>query len=230
MCKCLHICFLETRWKCCCSSKCRPGINAPIIDRMSLFMRRVQIVGLRARFISLSVSICVFVLSLFLLQGDESLIPRGLLVAMTSDPFQNNNIQSAGLFTTSPLCWYWKPFDIALLIFIHIASSVFFGSTSTKNPSRKESVFFKTNLTVVNTAEMPLWSDFSQQRNVSFLKTHTPPEELRSSQPTTVPALGIVCNHKHSAFFFSLGCTWYRLLRQSLRTYPFVRNEHLLRN
>lgn len=189
---------------------------------MPLFMRRVQTAGLRARFISLSVSICMFVLSLFLLQGDESLIPRGLLVAMTSDPFQNNNIQSAGLFTTSPLCWYWKPFDIALLIFIHIASSVFFGSTSTKNPSRKESVFFKTNLTVVNTAEMPLWSDFSQQQNVfflffffpgAFLKTHTPPEELRSSQPTTLPALGIVCNHKRSAFFFLLGCTWYRLLR-----------------
>lgn len=223
MCKCLHICFLKAQWKCRCTSKRRPGINAPIIDCMPLFMRLVQTAGLRARFISLSVSICVFVLSFFLLQGDESLIPRGLLVAMTSDPFQNNNILSAGLFTTSPLCWYWKPFDIALLIFIHIASSVFFGSTSTKNPSRKESVFFKTNLTVVNTAEMPLWSDFSQQQNVFFffsffLKTHTPPEELRSSQPTTLPALGIVCNHKRSAFFFFLGCTWYRMLRQSLRT------------
>lgn len=45
-------------------------------------------------------------------QRDESLIPRGLLAAMTSDPFQNNNIQNVGFLQHPPRVANWKPFDI----------------------------------------------------------------------------------------------------------------------
>lgn len=62
-------------------------------------------------------------------QRDESLIPRGLLAAMTSDPFQNNNIQNVGFLQHPPRVAIENPSTLALLIFIHIASSVFFGST-----------------------------------------------------------------------------------------------------
>lgn len=65
-------------------------------------------------------------------QRDESLIPRGLLAAMTSDPFQNNNIQNVVGFLQRPpssRVAIENPSTLAPLIFIHIASSVFFGST-----------------------------------------------------------------------------------------------------
>lgn len=81
--------------------------------------------------VSLSVSLCVFVLLFFLLQGDKSLIPGGLLGARSSDASQNNNIQGEEFYNI-PSLLVLKPLDIALLIFIHIASSVFFGCTSTK--------------------------------------------------------------------------------------------------
>lgn len=63
------------------------------------------------------------------LQSDESLIPRGLLAAMTSDPFQNNNILNVGFLQHLPRVAIENPLTLAPLIFIHIASSVFFGST-----------------------------------------------------------------------------------------------------
>lgn len=87
---------------------------------------------------------------------DESLIPRGLLAAMTSDPFQNNNIQNVGFLQHPPVSplktlRHWpRSFSYILPLLSSLEAP------STKNPSRKESVFFKTNLTVVNTTEMPL--------------------------------------------------------------------------
>lgn len=63
------------------------------------------------------------------LRRDESLIPRGLLAAMTSDPFQNNNILNVGFLQHLPRVAIENPSTLAPLIFIHIASSVFFGST-----------------------------------------------------------------------------------------------------
>lgn len=64
------------------------------------------------------------------LRRDESLIPRGLLAAMTSDPFQNNNILNVGFLQHLARVAIENPSTLAPpLIFIHIASSVFFGST-----------------------------------------------------------------------------------------------------
>lgn len=125
--------------------------------------------------VSLSVSLCVFVLLFFLLQGDKSLIPGGLLGARTSDASQNNNIQgkeflqhplSVGIEAFRHCSAHFHTYCLFCLLWMHLY----------QDPSRKESVFFKTNLAVVNTAEMPLWSDFSQRQNVfsAFLKhTHT---------------------------------------------------------
>lgn len=106
-----------------------------------------------------------------------------------------------------------------------IASSVFFGCTSTEIHQGQEKKVF--SLRRISPYSQHCWNApfeaiFHSGRMFfrAFLNTHTPPEELRSSQPTTPAALGIGCNHQRSAFlsfflfFPSLPCARYRLLQQ----------------
>lgn len=123
---------------------------------------------------STSVSTCVFVLFLFLsLQKDKSLILGGLLGAMTSDASQSNNIQGV-VFYNIPSLLVLKPLEHCSAHFHTYCLFCLLWMHLYQDPSQRESVFFKTYLTVVNTAEMPLWNDFSQQQNVfsAFFK-HT---------------------------------------------------------
>lgn len=112
---------------------------------------------------------CVFVLLLlFLLQGDKPLILVGLLGAMTSDASQSNNIQGV-VFYNIPSLLVLKPLEHCSAHFHTYCLFCLLWMHLYQDPSQKESVFFKTYLAVVNTAEMPLWSDFSQRQNVSVL-------------------------------------------------------------
>ena len=132
--------------------------------------------------ICVCVCVCVFVSSLLfsLLRGDTSLIPGDLLRAMTGDASRSNNIQGGRIFTTSPSLLVLKPLGtLHPLIFIHIASSVFFGCTSSEiHHGRKKKVFSLRRISPYSQHcwKCPLWSDFSQRQNVFqgfFKHTHT---------------------------------------------------------
>lgn len=100
--------------------------------------------------------LCAFALLLFFLpQGDKSLIPGGLLGAMTSDASRSNNIQGVEFYNI-PSLLVLKPLEHCSAHFHTYCLFCLLWMHLHQDPSRKESVFFKTYLTVVNTAEMPL--------------------------------------------------------------------------
>lgn len=103
----------------------------------------------------MSPSLCVCIVVVLQLRGDKSLILGGLLRAMTSDASQSNNIQGVEFYNNPSLLVlkqsehcsaHFHTYCLFCLLWMHLY----------QDPSRKESVFFKTYLTVVNTAEMPL--------------------------------------------------------------------------
>lgn len=122
-------------------------------------------------------SVCTWIsfviVLLFPLRGEHSLILGGSLGAMTSDASQSNNIQGVDFYNI-PSLLVLKPLEHCSAHFHTYCLFCLLWMHLYQDPSQKESVFFKTYLTAVNTAEMPLWSDFSQRQNVfcAFLK-HT---------------------------------------------------------
>lgn len=103
-----------------------------------------------------------------------------------------------------------RPRDVAALAFIQTASFPPLWMQLPPDPSWKGSVFFKMNL---NHRGAPLLKPFfhsSRMFSGLFLKTHTPPEEPGSSQPTTRAAWGIGRITSWLLFIFII-CTYYRL-------------------
>lgn len=133
--------------------------------------------------------LCALVL-LLLLPG--SLIVWGLLRAMTSGASQSN----IGLvvFCDSPVCWHWGSWNGALLIFIHIAYSVFFWMHLKQDPSQR-GVSFKTQLTQ-STPERLFEDIFQRVISAVFFNPHmhTPPVKSSSSELPTLAVCELIGN------------------------------------